>query len=183
MNIKAIIYITVVTLISFGVGYAIDVSNLENIIGTITGLKSVWAVPALIAVLNGLILMYLGAEVGMARNKYEVKYPTMYAIKSENKHAVEFNCYQRGHQNAIETQGLFLSCMLVGSQKYPLVCAVAGAIFSIAKVIYAWGYYNGPSARVPGALSSYIGLFMLIGSSIFTCLYEIGILQVPKIVS
>jgi glutathione S-transferase len=37
---------------------------------------------------------WMGFQVGSARKKYKVPYPTLYAIESENKDAKLFNCVQ-----------------------------------------------------------------------------------------
>lgn len=36
--------------------------------------------------------------VSAARKRYNVQYPTLYAVKAENKDADAFNAVQRGHQ-------------------------------------------------------------------------------------
>ncbi|KAJ6752697.1 MICROSOMAL GLUTATHIONE S-TRANSFERASE [Salix koriyanagi] len=49
----------------------------------------------------------MGFQVGKARKKYNVPYPTLSAIESENKDAKPFNCVQRGHQNSLELMPVF----------------------------------------------------------------------------
>ena len=51
---------------------------------------------------------YLSGCVVCARLEYNVKLPNLYAQKSENKHAVLFNCVQRGHQNFLEGLPVFV---------------------------------------------------------------------------
>lgn len=99
----------------------------------------------------------------------------MYAIKSENKNADAFNCYQRGHQNALETVAIFIVSLGIASLNYPLIAGLCGIIFSISKIIYAWGYYNGPGGRVFGGLLGYFALWVLVGVSLVTCAREMGI--------
>ncbi|KAJ6867785.1 microsomal glutathione S-transferase 3-like [Populus alba x Populus x berolinensis] len=54
---------------------------------------------------------WMGFQVGKARKKYNVPYPTLYAIESENKDAKLFNCVQRGHQNSLELMPVFFLLM------------------------------------------------------------------------
>ena len=51
---------------------------------------------------------YLSGCVVCARLEYNVKLPNLYAQKSENKHAVLFNCVQRRHQNFLEGLPVFV---------------------------------------------------------------------------
>lgn len=37
---------------------------------------------------------WMASQVGKARKKYKVFYPTVYALESENKDAMLFNCVQ-----------------------------------------------------------------------------------------
>ncbi|KAK3027602.1 hypothetical protein RJ639_042278 [Escallonia herrerae] len=48
----------------------------------------------LVLVLYCFLNFYMAAQVGRARRKYKVSYPTMYAVESENKDAKIFNCIQ-----------------------------------------------------------------------------------------
>ena len=45
---------------------------------------------------------YLVVNVIKARKKYDIKYPLLYA-PPDHKHAKEFNCVQRAHQNTLES--------------------------------------------------------------------------------
>ena len=55
----------------------------------------------LVAVASGFVIAWGGICVGMARKKYGIAYPTMYAPE-DHKNAKEFNCIQRAHQNMLE---------------------------------------------------------------------------------
>ncbi len=68
-------------------------------------------------------MTYLGFKVGSMRKKLGVEYPAMYADRSEaagDKNKLLFNCYQRGHQNALESYPQFLAFLLIGGIKYPV---------------------------------------------------------------
>ncbi|KAI6691368.1 hypothetical protein NL676_028196 [Syzygium grande] len=69
---------------------------------------------ALALVLYCFLNFWMAAQVGMARKKYQVFYPTLYASESENKSAKLFNCVQRGHQNSLEMMPMFFMLMIVG---------------------------------------------------------------------
>jgi len=99
------------------------------------------------------LLQWMGFNVVKARKKFGVSYPTMYSDKDPM-----FNCVQRAHQNTLEIYPVFLVTMFLGGLQYPLVCAIAGVLWIVSKVVYAKGYYTGdPSRRNRGAFG-YIGL-------------------------
>jgi hypothetical protein len=58
--------------------------------------------------------MYMSVQVSLARKKYSIKYPDLYA-NSENCKDEEsrklFNCVQRGHQNALEREPRYVSAL------------------------------------------------------------------------
>jgi glutathione S-transferase len=77
----------------------------------------------LVAVLSSFVLAYLGHQVGSARKKFKVDLPSLYADQAaaeKDKDKYLFNCYQRGHQNALETYPSFLTCLLLGGLKHPV---------------------------------------------------------------
>ncbi|KAF3641647.1 hypothetical protein BC332_05053 [Capsicum chinense] len=86
---------------------------------------------------------WMSFQVGKARKKYKVTYPTMYAIESENKDAKFFNCVQRGHQNSIEAMPMFFMLMIVGGIRHPLICSSLGAVYIVSRYFYFTGYSTG----------------------------------------
>ncbi|EMS50382.1 hypothetical protein TRIUR3_16900 [Triticum urartu] len=86
---------------------------------------------------------WMSFQVGAARKKYKVFYPTMYAIESENKDAKPFNCVQRGHQNSIEMMPLFFATLLLGGLQHPVIAAVLGLLYTVARFFYFKGYATG----------------------------------------
>ncbi|XP_035687232.1 microsomal glutathione S-transferase 3-like isoform X1 [Branchiostoma floridae] len=112
---------------------------------------------------------YLGVNVGRARKKYDVKYPTMYSDKDQ-----VFNCYQRAHQNMLEQLPLFLVFLLVAGVQFPVPSAIAGLVWNAGRIVYAHGYYTGdPAKRNKGAFS-YLGFFALLGMSIYGAVRQLN---------
>ncbi|CAG8495428.1 9470_t:CDS:2 [Funneliformis caledonium] len=114
---------------------------------------------------------YLGVKVGRARKNAGIPYPHVYATKEEcekDEKNMLFNCYQRAHQNTLEVYPGFLLLLLAGGIKYPVISSVAGGIWILGRLFFAWGYYSGnPKNRLRGAFG-YLGLFTLLGTSIAT---------------
>eukprot|EP00027_Filamoeba_sp_ATCC50430_P005290 CAMPEP_0168554842 /NCGR_PEP_ID=MMETSP0413-20121227/8004_1 /TAXON_ID=136452 /ORGANISM="Filamoeba nolandi, Strain NC-AS-23-1" /LENGTH=146 /DNA_ID=CAMNT_0008585627 /DNA_START=80 /DNA_END=520 /DNA_ORIENTATION=- len=114
-------------------------------------------------------LQYLGFQVGSSRKRLGVPLPYLYAdmtAAQADKKKELFNCYQRGHQNALETYPAVLMFLFVGGIKHPLIAAIGGAIWSAGRISYAWGYQSGdPEKRMRGGFQ-YIGLLMMLGSTI-----------------
>jgi len=142
-------------------------------------------------VLAFVLLMFKSIMVGVARKRYGVSYPDMYAIKGvtrrkdasgEGDRLLEltdadcdaFNCYQRAHQNTLENLTMFLAVMLLGGLKYPITSAIGGFIWIVGRLIYALGYYTGnPDKRMWGSVYA-IGVIVCWGCSIGTSVHLLG---------
>lgn len=98
---------------------------------------------AIVLVLYTFLNFFMTFQVGKARKKYKVFYPTLYASESENKDAKLFNCVQRGHQNSLETMPIFFMLMILGGLKHPIICAVLGVLYTVARYFYFIGYATG----------------------------------------
>jgi len=123
----------------------------------------------LVIVASIFLLQGLGVRVGMARNEFGVRYPTMYSEKEPL-----FNCIQRAHQNTLEAYPIFLILLVIGGLKYPTLCAACGVLWIISRIVYAKGYYTGdPSKRNRGAFG-YLGLLTLLGCTISFALGLLG---------
>ena len=62
--------------------------------------------------------IYLSINVAMARKKYDVQYPALYAPNG-HKYEKEFNSVQRAHQNTLESFSfVFLQTALCGNNIY-----------------------------------------------------------------
>ncbi|XP_074585969.1 uncharacterized protein LOC141841687 [Curcuma longa] len=112
---------------------------------------------------------WMAIQVGKARKKYKVYYPTLYAIESENKDAKLFNCVQRGHQNALEMMPVFFVTLLLSGLYCPIGAAGLGALYTVARYFYFKGYATGvPENRFKiGRLNFLALLGLMILSAVF----------------
>ncbi|KAL0091044.1 hypothetical protein J3Q64DRAFT_1025109 [Phycomyces blakesleeanus] len=123
------------------------------------------------AVISGIFVVTLGASTGYARKAANIPYPYVYAERAEaeqdpKKHI--FNCTQRAHQNTLEALPLYNLLLLISGIEYPKVASAAGLVWVAGRALYASGYKSGdPEKRHKGDFS-YIGLFTLLGTSIYT---------------
>ncbi|GJN23566.1 hypothetical protein PR202_gb11228 [Eleusine coracana subsp. coracana] len=103
----------------------------------------------LVLVAYAFLNFWMSFQVGKARRKYKVFYPTMYAIESENKDAKLFNCVQRGHQNSLEMMPKFFVMLLLGGLQHPTIAAGLGLIYMVGRFFYFKGYSTGvPDKRL-----------------------------------
>ncbi|CAA0813414.1 microsomal glutathione s-transferase- putative [Striga hermonthica] len=116
----------------------------------------------LVLVFYAFLNIWMGFQVGKARKKYDVHYPTLYAIEAENKNAKLFNCVQRGHQNSLEMMPMFFMLMILGGIRHPLIAASLGVIYSVARFFYFKGYATGdPKNRLSIGKYSFLSAFGL----------------------
>ncbi|GMY12792.1 microsomal glutathione S-transferase 3 [Fagus crenata] len=121
---------------------------------------------ALVLVLYCFLNLWMASQVGKARKKYKVPYPTLYASESENKDAKLFNCVQRGHQNSLEMMPMFFMLMMLGGLKHPLICGGLGLVYTVTRFFYFKGYATGdPQKRL--TIGKY-GFLALLGLMVFT---------------
>ncbi|OAY75099.1 microsomal glutathione S-transferase 3 [Ananas comosus] len=117
----------------------------------------------LVLVLYSFLNLWMAFQVGKARKKYKVFYPTMYAVESENKDAKLFNCVQRGHQNSLESMPVFFVMLLVGGLQHPTIAAGLGFLYILARFFYFKGYSTGvPENRLKIGGLNFLALFGLI---------------------
>jgi glutathione S-transferase len=86
----------------------------------------------------------------------------------------EFNAVQRGHQNMLETHYAQLWMMSLAGLKYPIPVAICGAVFSLGRIIYAYGYRIDPKKRVWGSLFFGISGIATIGMTVAFALSLLG---------
>ncbi|KAG9132354.1 hypothetical protein Leryth_013024 [Lithospermum erythrorhizon] len=130
---------------------------------------------ALVLVFYCFLNFWMGFQVGKARKKYKVSYPTMYATEAENKDAKLFNCVQRGHQNSLEMMPVFFVMMILGGFKHPTICALLGAFYVVTRYFYFTGYASGdPMKRLD--IGKY-GFLSLLGLMICTMSFGLNLLK------
>ena len=113
-------------------------------------------------------------QVGSARRKYKVPYPTMYANETDNKGAKVFNCVQRAHQNTLEFLPAFISLLLVGGLQYPIIAGALGFVYSVARYLYFIGYSTG-DANKRFAYGGSVHFLALVG--LFVCSFAFTLHQ------
>lgn len=143
-------------------------------------------VPLVILLFN-IEQMIFGGFVVMARKKYGIPYPTMYAVPGTPRYynddmkpteaadvksdlitaedAYAFNLVQRGHQNTIENAPFFLA-ILIAAWSFPLIAGIAGLFYLVGRAVYMYGYSQEPKMRLYGAIFIYpslLTLFVLAG--------------------
>ncbi|XVF12230.1 hypothetical protein REPUB_Repub08aG0097400 [Reevesia pubescens] len=130
-----------------------------------------------VVVLYCFLNMWMAAQVGKARKKYKVYYPTLYALESDNKDAKLFNCVQRGHQNSLEMMPMFFILMVLGGMGHPCICAALGLVYILTRYFYFTGYATGdPNNRL--TIGKY-GFLALLGLMICTISFGINLLRRP----
>ena len=101
-------------------------------------------------------LLYLSSKVGAARKKFQVHYPDLYTTDPAKK---EFNCIQRGHQNALETYPAFALFNVIGGFRHPVPAAILAVTWSVGRIAFMKGYSTGK----PDQRNSYGGQLHLVG--------------------
>ena len=135
--------------------------------------------------------MWMAVNVGMARKRYGIPYPTAYAVAGTPRHygpeksgksdsnkknviseeeAYKFNCMQRGHMNMVENAPFIIALLLSNWLTFPLYSAACGLIWIVGRVLYFNGYSSSPDGRIAGVFA-YIGVLGLLGMSIASSVY------------
>ncbi|KAG6618032.1 hypothetical protein I3842_Q134200 [Carya illinoinensis] len=111
---------------------------------------------AIVLVLYCLVNFWMAGQVGKARKRFNVPYPTLYALESDNKDAKLFNCVQRGHQNSLEMMPM-----------HPCTCAALGLLYTVSRVFYFKGYATGdPQKRLTVGKYGFLALLGLMVSTV-----------------
>lgn len=123
---------------------------------------------AMITVLALLEYSVLGAMVGRARSKYGVEAPATTGNP-------EFERYFRVHENTLENLIVFIPALWIFSLSVNYHFGVAlGALFLIARIIYASGYLAAPAKRAPGAMATFaINGILVLGSVIAIAIHAL----------
>lgn len=113
----------------------------------------------LTAAASAFLVQWQAIEVSRQRRRSGIEYPKMY----EDAEVSLFNCYQRAHQNTLETYPAVLGLLAMGGLGYPITSSVLGMIWIIGRVVYTVGYFTGePKNRLKGMFHffAFVGLFI-----------------------
>ncbi|CAL4943978.1 unnamed protein product [Urochloa decumbens] len=130
----------------------------------------------LVLVAYAFLNFWMSFQVGKARKKYKVFYPTLYAVESENKDAKLFNCVQGAPELAGDDAAL-LRRAASGGLRHPGAAAVLGALYTVARFFYFKGYATGdPRNRMKIG----VRLSALAGVGLICCTASFGISLVVR---
>jgi len=116
------------------------------------------ALPALANAAALVVYVVFTVNVGRARGKYNVPAPQV----SGNP---DFERVVRVQQNTLEQLALFLPSLWMCAVLFsPLVAAGLGGAWTLARILYAWGYYSAAEKRGPG-----FGLTVLSSFALLIC--------------
>lgn len=117
------------------------------------------------------VLFELMANVVNGRQKYNVKYPTMYA-SGDSDEASAFNRVQRAHQNYLTEQlPQYLAYLFFAYQRSPVTSCVCFVVLSLGVKMGGEGYAESVEARSNGMLLRYPFLMVLQGT-VWTAVLE-----------
>ncbi|CAI5517839.1 unnamed protein product [Closterium sp. NIES-64] len=137
-----------------GVARAVVIESLPREFGLVV----------LTAAASAVLTQWQMIEVAKQRRASNVPYPKMYEDKEDSL----FNCYQRAHQNTLESYPAFLSLLLIAGYAYPITASACGMVWVIGRVFYSLGYYTGnPRNRVQGMWGTFGLLGLLVTAGVF----------------
>ena len=142
--------------------------------------------------------MWMAFQVGAARRKFGIAYPSLYAVPNTPRSyapptatpkpvdpttpalsdlctaedAYKFNCVQRGHQNSLENLPWLAALGLV-SWGFPIPAGFAILSWSFGRIFYFNGYVAGVEQRtnLVGALLTYPAILTLWGLALTTAVH------------
>jgi hypothetical protein len=88
---------------------------------------------------------------------------------------LKFNNAQRGHQNLVESSACAFATLFGAGVFYPLTAARLGAVYSVGRLLYGYGYvHGGANGRIAGIALAHVGdfglLFTMINGGVWPCL-------------
>jgi glutathione S-transferase len=136
----------------------------EKVLGTrpmVTyALPREYGIVIVVFLLSAGVLLYLAAMVDRARRKYDVPAPIMYTTDEKK---LKFNQIQRGHQHNLENYPQFAIMLLLSGIEHPIIASIAGLVYCVGMVAYAWGYQQGVAGYRYGFMKvpAYFGLMFI----------------------
>ncbi len=126
---------------------------------------------ALVVLIALMEFMVFGFLVGRARGLYKIQAP------ATSGHPV-FERSFRVHYNTLELLVVFIPAIwLFGLYLNPRWGAIIGAVFIVARALYAIGYVRAPEKREVGALLSFLSVIILVVGAIFGVVRALWILS------
>jgi len=127
-----------------------------------------------VAVDSIFVNMWMARNVGVARKKYNITYPTMYDAENNT-----FNCIQRAHQQTLELHPSFLLLLLVGGLQHPKLAAGSGILYLLGRIVFATGYYTGDPKKRSNGQFGMLGMLALLGSTLCFTAHQLK-LKLPE---
>lgn len=116
---------------------------------------------SLVILLSLVEFMVLGGMVGYARGKYGVKAPATTGNEMFERHF-------RVHYNTLENLIVVIpSLWLFADYVSERWAAIAGAVFILARIVYAIGYVRDPKKREYGSLLSTVAVLVLVFGALY----------------
>ena len=101
------------------------------------------------------VYLWTGANVGRARGRFKINAPVMDGPP-------EFLSVVRVQMNTLEQLPVLLAplwmCAYFNSDRFAAAC---GAVWCVARVLYALGYYQDPAKRSMGFLTGFLASVVL----------------------
>jgi len=117
------------------------------------------------------LLMYAWVlyNVGKARGKFGIHAPNCDG-------PAEFLSVLRVQANTVEQMVAFFPALWTCAVFYnDVYAAIAGAVWVVARIVYAMGYYQDPKKRSAGFITSAIAIVALMGGTAFGLLVHSGV--------
>ncbi|KAJ1697300.1 hypothetical protein LUZ63_005812 [Rhynchospora breviuscula] len=121
-------------------------------------------------VMYAILHLWMGHLLDKAREKYNVPYPTMYAVEWNMEDKL-FNTVQIGRQNSIDYMPVFFVMLLVGGLQHSLISAGLGALY----IISLFFYFKLNSTGNPDSCRRLMGLSFLALLGLIICTVSFGI--------
>ncbi|MBW2424865.1 MAG: MAPEG family protein [Deltaproteobacteria bacterium] len=112
--------------------------------------------PAIVTLIALIEYMIFSFRAGAGRATYGVEAPA-------TSGSIEWERLHRVHQNTLEQLIVFLPALWIFSHYWsPAVGAAIGAVFLIARPIYAAAYVKNPSSRTAGFVAGFLANVVLV---------------------
>ena len=116
--------------------------------------------PAFVTVIALLLYFVLTANVGRARFKAGIQPPQMTGDPT-------FERVLRVQLNTLEQLVMFLPALwLFSAFVSPVWGSVLGGLWIVARILFAWGYYQAAEKRALGSGLSFLAILLLLGGSL-----------------